>query len=211
MDANEAPLSTSPSPPSSSFSLQRHFYLAVDRPQFKMDTLVDLLGTAGRRPYLPVVVCCSTRDELDAVCSNVSNLPSYISVSSLYSDLPEAHRAEVLDNFRRATVRWNKLGREDEADGEAEKEDERKSHVIVVTDACLPLLGSESPVSARILINYELPTKKEIYARRMAACLSADGIVISMVVGGEVMILKTLEECSGLVIAEMPIHIFEII
>lgn len=57
-------------------------------------------------------------------------------------------------------MRWNKLGREDEADGEAEKEGERKSHVIVVTDACLPLIGSESPVSARILINYELPTKK---------------------------------------------------
>ncbi|KAK6116241.1 hypothetical protein DH2020_050037 [Rehmannia glutinosa] len=210
MDATESPLSTSPSPPSS-FSLQRHFYLAVDRLQFKMDTLVDLLGTAGRRPYLPMVVCCSTRDELDAVCSNISNLSSCISVSALYSDLSEAHRAEVLDNFRQATMRWNRLGREEDADGEAEKEEEQKSHVIVVTDACLPLLGSELPVCARILINYELPTKKETYMRRMSACLSADGIVISMVVGGEVVILKTLEESSGLLIAEMPIHIFEII
>lgn len=34
-----------------------------------------------------------------------------------------------------------------------------------------------------------------------------DGIVISMVVGGEVLILKSLEESSGLVIAEMPIHV----
>ncbi|KAI3452028.1 hypothetical protein Pfo_008693 [Paulownia fortunei] len=177
-----------------------------------METLVDLLGMAGRRPCLPMVVCCSTRDELDAVCSNISNLSSYISVSSLYSDLSEADRAGVLDNFRQATIRWNKLGREEEVDGEAEKDEERKSHVIVVTDACLPLLGSvELPVCARILINYELPTKKETYMRRMATCLSADGIVISMVVGGEVVILKTLEESSGLVMAEMPIHIFEII
>ncbi|KAK6128981.1 hypothetical protein DH2020_037288 [Rehmannia glutinosa] len=137
------------------------------------DTLVDLLGTAGRRPYLPMVVCCSTRDELDAVCSNISNLSSCISVSALYSDLSEAHRAEVLDNFRQATMRWNRLGREEDADGEAEKEEEQKSHVIVVTDACLPLLGSELPVCARILINYELPTKKETYMRRMSACLSA--------------------------------------
>ncbi|KAL9158162.1 hypothetical protein ABFS82_08G049300 [Erythranthe guttata] len=173
MDATESPLSTSPSP-SSSFSPQRHFYLAVDRLQFKMETLVDLLGMAGRRPCLPMVVCCSTRDELDAVCSYVSNLSSYISVSSLYSDLSEADRARVLDNFRQATVRWNRLGREEEADMEVEKEEENKSQLIVVTDACLPLLASsELPVSARILINYELPNKKETYMRRMAACLSA--------------------------------------
>ncbi|PIN10098.1 RNA helicase [Handroanthus impetiginosus] len=209
MDATESPLSTSPSP-TSSFSPQRHFYLAVDRLQFKMETLLDLLGMAGRRPCLPMVVCCSTRDELDAVCSSVSSLSSYITVSSLYSDISEADRAHILDNFRQVTMRWNRLGREEEVDVEAEKEEERKSHVIVITDACLPLIGSvELPLSARILINYELPMKKETYMRRMAACLSADGIVISMVVGGEVVILKGLEESSGLVIAEMPIHIFE--
>lgn len=50
---------------------------------FEQETLLDLLGMAGRRPYLPMIVCCSTRDELDAVCSNVSNLSSCISVSSL--------------------------------------------------------------------------------------------------------------------------------
>ncbi|KAM2263597.1 hypothetical protein ACFXTI_039862 [Malus domestica] len=37
-----------PSPPfyspSSHFSPQRHFYLAIDRHQFKMETLMDLLG-----------------------------------------------------------------------------------------------------------------------------------------------------------------------
>lgn len=46
------------------------------------ETLVDLLSTAGRRPSLPMVVCCSTRDELDAVCSAVSNL-SYIDVAAV--------------------------------------------------------------------------------------------------------------------------------
>ncbi|XP_022859392.1 eukaryotic initiation factor 4A-I isoform X1 [Olea europaea var. sylvestris] len=210
MDVIESPLSTSPSP-SNSFSPQRHFYLAVDRLQFKMETLVDLLGMAGRRPCLPMVVCCSTRDELDAVCSAVSNLSSSIYVSSLYSDLSEAERVRILDNFRQATGRWNRMGR-DEVNGETEKEEEQKSHLVVVTDACLPLVGSgESPISARVLVNYELPTKKEMYTRRMTTCLAADGIVINMVVGGEVATLKNLEESSGLVIAEMPIHIFEML
>ncbi|KAM1373206.1 hypothetical protein ACFX2I_023934 [Malus domestica] len=75
-----------PSPPfyspSSHFSLQRHFYLAVDRHQFKIETLMDLLGVAGRRPGLPMVVYCSSRDELDAVSSAIANVP-YISLASL--------------------------------------------------------------------------------------------------------------------------------
>ncbi|OVA15809.1 hypothetical protein BVC80_1825g50 [Macleaya cordata] len=83
IDAVDSPSSPSPSPSSNfSFSHPRHFYLAVDRLQFKMETLVDLLGVAGRRSSLPMVLCCSSRDELDSVCSAVSNLP-YISLSSL--------------------------------------------------------------------------------------------------------------------------------
>ncbi|KAJ0629292.1 putative RNA helicase [Helianthus annuus] len=82
--------------------------------------------------------------------------------------------------------------------------------MIVATDACLPLSASgESPISSSVLINYELPTKKETYTRRMTTCLAADGIVINMVVGGEVVTLKNIEESSSLVIAEMPINIFE--
>ncbi|KAM1018199.1 hypothetical protein TB2_039678 [Malus domestica] len=59
-----------------------HFYLAVDRYQFKMETLMDLLGVAGRRPGFPMVVCCSSHDELDAASSAVANVPC-ISLASL--------------------------------------------------------------------------------------------------------------------------------
>ncbi|KAJ8546154.1 hypothetical protein K7X08_018737 [Anisodus acutangulus] len=208
METNEAPLSISPS--SFNFSQQRHFYLAVDRLQFKMETLVDLLGMAGQFRCLPIVVSCSTRDELDAVCSALSSL-SHITMAALYSDLAEAERARVFARFRQATMRWNKQATAEHGDaGEIEKEE--KSHLIVVTDACLPLVNSgESPFNARVLINYELPTKKETYTRRMATCLAADGIVINMVVGGEVVTLKSIEESSGLLIAEMPINIFEML
>ncbi|XVE82787.1 hypothetical protein DITRI_Ditri16bG0033500 [Diplodiscus trichospermus] len=155
--------SSPPSQPSSNISSSnqfRHFYLAVDRPHFKMETLVDLLGVAGRRPCLPIVICCSSRDELDAVCSAVSNLP-YIALSSLYSDQADADRALVLEKFREATMNWNQQVTVQTGDGHGIEKEEQKSHLIVVTDACLPLLASgESPISARVLINYELPTKK---------------------------------------------------
>ncbi|TQD91639.1 hypothetical protein C1H46_022822 [Malus baccata] len=201
---------------------------------------MDLLGVAGRRPGLPMVVCCSSRDELDAVCSAVANVP-YISLASLYTDLAEADRSLILEHFRQATMRWNpEVSAQPAVDSESVK-DEQKSHMIVATDACLPLLASgESPIAARVLINYELPTKKvrfsfflweldldvpqfhasiyadsycccamfkETYTRRMTTFLAGDGIVINMVVGGEVVTLKNLEESSNLVIAEMPIHV----
>lgn len=78
-----------------------------------------------------------------------------------YSDLVEADRALVLEKFRQATIKWNRnaiLHCEDKNDAENE---EQKSRVVVATDACLPLISSgEAPVSARVLINYELPSKK---------------------------------------------------
>ncbi|KAI4327458.1 hypothetical protein L6164_019918 [Bauhinia variegata] len=209
IDATEA---ASPLPyQNTQFGQSRHFYVAVDRIQFKMETLVDLLSLADRRPCLPTIICCSTRDELDAVCSTVSSIP-FISLSALYSDLAESERAFMLENYRQMTARCNQIihsqvGNEDETG-----KHEHRSHVIVVTDACLPLLASgESPISGRLLINYELPAKKETYMRRMAACLAPDGVIINMVVGGEVVNLKNIEESSNIVIAEMPINIYEIL
>uniref|UniRef100_A0A1J3DJR0 Eukaryotic initiation factor 4A n=1 Tax=Noccaea caerulescens TaxID=107243 RepID=A0A1J3DJR0_NOCCA len=210
MDSMEAP-----SPPFQSRSSQQlHFYLAVDRPQFKMETVVELLGVLGRRPWLPIVVCCSSRDELDAVCSSLSSLPS-ISLAALYSDLAERERSVVLEKFRKATIKWNQKVNSAVEESLEESEtgkDEKKSHLVVVTDVCLPLLSSgDSSLSARVLINYELPTKKETYTRRITTCLASGGIVINMVVGGEVTTLKSLEESSSVIIAEMPINISEIL
>ncbi|KAJ6791990.1 ATP-dependent RNA helicase FAL1 [Iris pallida] len=192
---------------SSHSSHGRHFYVAVDRIQFKMETLVDLLGVAGRRPWLPIVLCCTSRDELDALCSQLSNL-SFVSLSSLYSDLAEADRASILEKFRQSTAKWNQNVNAHPEDCFEPGNIDEKSCMLVVTDACLPFVTSgEASLSARILINYELPTKKETYLRRMSTCLAADGIVINMVVGGEVVTLKGIEESSGLIIAEMPINV----
>ncbi|XP_020584424.1 eukaryotic initiation factor 4A-III-A isoform X2 [Phalaenopsis equestris] len=208
MDHPEALNSSSPS--SSSFHpAGRHFYVAVDRLLFKLDTLVDLLGVTGRRPFLPVVLCCNSRDELDAVYAAVSNL-NFISSFPLYSDQAEAERASTLEKFRQSTIGWNQNANVHSGDG-VEPENQ-KSCMIIVTDACLPFVTlGEAPLAARVLINYELPSKKETYLRRMSTCLAADGIVINMVVGGEVVILKGLEESSGLILAEMPINISEIL
>lgn len=76
-------------------------------------------------------------------------------------DLAETERANILDKFRHAAMEWNQKVNVQSGNGSKDGKEEHKSHMIVVTDACLPLLTSgESPISARLLINYALPTKK---------------------------------------------------
>nr|CAB3494765.1 unnamed protein product [Digitaria exilis] len=230
------PSPTSPAAAPSHTSPGRHYYLAVDRNQFKMRTLLELLGVVSdRRGGLPIAICVSSRDELDAVCAAIANLP-FVSMSPLshgclrskysslhvkinillmvlfyeqYSDQDEAERASILEKFRQETILWNQTTKAT-AIAESSKPESMgtKLTIIVATDACLPLAAmAEAPLLARVLLNYELPAKKEAYLRRMSTCLAADGIVINMVVGGEVATLKALEENSGLLIAEMPIHV----
>ncbi|KAL3039196.1 hypothetical protein AAZX31_01G172700 [Glycine max] len=208
-------LLASPPPgwPSTAFILRLHRFRAdhpVDRLHFKMQTVIELVDLVARRPCLPIVVCCSTRDDLDSLCSSLSTLP-FLSSSALYSDLGEDERSFILEKFRQVTARWNQTNH-----GGAPNEDEigkdERSHMIIVTDACLPLLASgEFPLNAHLLINYELPAKKETYGRRLATCLTADGIVINMVVGGEVVTLKSIEESSNIVMQEMPMQILDIL
>lgn len=94
-------------------------------------------------------------------------------LTSQYSDLSEVDRAKVLDKFRQASSRWNRLERGEVVERQDEKDEEQKSHVVVVTDACLPLVGPvESPLCACLLINYELPTKKVCFVH-MLACVDS--------------------------------------
>lgn len=80
-----------------------------------------------------------------------------------YSDLAEDERAFVLDKFSQVVTRWNQVNHTGEGNEDDLGKDDR-SHMIIVTDACLPLLTSgESPMNAHLLINYELPTKKVFY------------------------------------------------
>lgn len=135
----------------------------------------------------------------------------FLSFPLLLCDLAEDERAFVLDKFCQVTTRWNQINHAGAGTEDDVGKDDR-SHMIIVTDACLPLLTSgESPMNAHLLINYELPAKKETYGRRLAACLTADGIVINMVVGGEVVTLKSIEESTGIVMQEMPMQILDIL
>eukprot|EP00246_Nothoceros_aenigmaticus_P017364 TRINITY_DN8439_c0_g1_i1.p1 TRINITY_DN8439_c0_g1~~TRINITY_DN8439_c0_g1_i1.p1 ORF type:complete len:229 (+),score=25.65 TRINITY_DN8439_c0_g1_i1:126-812(+) len=205
------------------------YYIAVDRQQYKMGTLVDLLEVLGKKGGLPLSICCSARDSLDAV-SAAMIASQHFTISTLHSDLADNERALNLESFRKSIAEWTRRA-EDALLGAKEATSMRlPSHLLVMTDACLPsnALG-ESSLSGRVMINYDLPSKKEAYMRRIGACLGhaftplgsgistvtggsgIGGVIINVVVGGEVGTLRTIEDSCGVIIEEMPIHISELI
>ena len=84
-----------------------------------------------------------------------------------YSDQAEAERALILDKFRQETIQWNQTSKDiDMAESSKSESIGTKLSIIVATDACLPLAAmAEAPLMARVLINYELPTKKVSFTR----------------------------------------------
>jgi len=47
-------------------------------------TVIEQVDLVVRRPCLPIVVCCNTRDNLNSLCSSLSSLP-FLSSSALVS------------------------------------------------------------------------------------------------------------------------------
>eukprot|EP00897_Mesotaenium_endlicherianum_P005334 jgi/Mesen1/4829/ME000243S03999 len=207
----------------------RQYYVAVDRQQFKMSTLIDLVEVLGQHKCLPVAIACSSRDVLDALAAAISPLKQF-TVSLLHSDESEMERGNVIEGFRRTVGAWSL--REEKAGGNS-------AHILIATDVCLPMSHFGEPMlGARLLINYDLPPKKEAYVRRLSACVShhaaaasfgrastgsagaigalsstslIGGIVINFVVAGEVDALRNIEESCNIIIEEMPINISELL
>ena len=82
-----------------------------------------------------------------------------------HSDQGDLERAETLSSFHAIVGDWNHSPSKTsalklEGDGD-EKVEPKKSGLLVTTDACLPSAALGEPsLGARVLIHYDLPTKK---------------------------------------------------
>lgn len=83
-----------------------------------------------------------------------------------HSDQGDVERAEALSNFHAIVGDWNHSACKTsvpkaEAGNGDEKAEPKKSGLLVTTDACLPASALGEPsLGARVLIHYDLPTKK---------------------------------------------------
>lgn len=103
---------------------------------------------------------------------------------------------------------------------EHESSSENKSllKILLCTDAPLRALSKEAiPLAPTVLIHCDIPTRKEVYQRRIASVLGSRArvgggqrISISFVEAGKVAEFRQLESFAEKEIYEMPVHVADI-
>jgi hypothetical protein len=82
---------------------------------------------------------------------------------------------------------------------------------------CMVLAQDTLPITAQLLINYDLPATKEIHLRRITCMLgSGDSspwrtAIIHFVVAGQMAQFRSLEKFANTPIHEMPVHAADVL
>ncbi|KAG6819683.1 hypothetical protein H0H93_009639 [Arthromyces matolae] len=147
----------------------KQYYIAVEREEWKLDTVCDLLDNLA---VPQAIIFCNTRRKVDWL--NEKMHARDLTVSALYADMDQKHREVLLKDFR-----------------------ERNSRILITTDILargLDVRGISPPV-----INYDLPVNKENYIHRLArGNLGRSTIAINFVTSDDVRTLRDIErECSS--------------
>ncbi|PSC73642.1 eukaryotic initiation factor 4A [Micractinium conductrix] len=223
----------------------RHFYVAVSSAENKLATLLDLLRAFEATAPLSLVVCCGSRDSLDAVVAAAVGV-THCRVWVLHADLSEREVEATVRDYRAAATpaadqQQQPPGEQQAGEGHAQQRagagerrraaaggppgrDEAPAAapppfvaVLACTDAALRVLPKELlPLSPTLLVSYDLPTRKDVYLRRVSHVLgsrsSAGGrrIAVNFAVAGQLAELRQVEEFSEKPIEEMPVHVSDI-
>ncbi len=166
----------------------RHYRVEVERPEWRLEVLVDLLEAFPDRGVL--VWCRSARsmlrlcDALAAADVAVAALHGGSSGDGGAAAAAAASRAAAIAGFHSGAVRVLVTGEEDAA------------------TRGLDLGG------VPLMLHYELPDAADAYVRRVARAGAAHGrrgAVISIVTPGDAGVLRVLRGAYGVVMEELPV------
>jgi translation initiation factor 4A len=210
----------------SSIQVHKHvlsmFYVACGTEDAKLATLLDLLRAFETVAPLSTVICCSSRDSLDSVCTATYALPdTHFWVT--HSDMSERDINATAQSFKstcRPSTEANNADNNTTSppSNQATNINKKPIYIYVTTDPCLKVLSKENtPLQPALLINYDPPAKKEIHLRRIGNTVgnrsTAAGrrLVIHFVVAGHIEAFRAVEEFAGdKPILEMPVHVADI-
>ncbi|KAF9080478.1 Eukaryotic initiation factor 4A-II, partial [Mortierella sp. AD031] len=180
----------------------RHFYLDVDREDWKFETICDLYEIMiGPQ----MVVFCNTREKLDWLAHGLQSQtsPLYINaqdtdhetqvvarVGCMYVNQPPLDRARVMQSFRQGEIR------------------------ILLLATPLTLSDLDVAQYVGLVVGYDLPQDQEVYLRRYGVnrwgmpYRQQSLVYISFVEGQEKMgLLRDIEAGIGDTVLEMPMNI----
>ena len=94
------PLCISPPPPSLHSQGIKQFFVAVEREEWKFDTLCDLYDTLT---ITQAVIFCNTKRKVDWLTEKMR--ANNFTVSSMHGDMPQKERDAIMAEFRAGTTR----------------------------------------------------------------------------------------------------------
>jgi len=160
----------------------KQFYIAVDREEWKLDTLCDLYDTLN---ITQAVIFCNTRRKVDYLTDKMRSRDH--TVSSTHGDIGQQERDVILNEFRTGS-----------------------SRVLITTDLLARGIDVQQ-VSLVINYDLPRNLENYIHRIGRSGRFGRKGVAINFVTHEDIRALRELEQFYNTQIEEMPAHVADLI
>jgi len=160
----------------------KQFFVAVEREEWKFDTLCDLYDTLT---ITQAVIFCNTKRKVDFLTAKMRE--ANFTVVSMHGDLKQKERDTIMQEFRQGT-----------------------SRVLITTDIWARGIDVQQ-VSLVINYDLPTKRENYIHRIGRSGRFGRKGVAINFVKTEDVKVLRDIEQYYGTQIDEMPMHISDLI
>jgi ATP-dependent RNA helicase len=158
------------------------FFVAVDKEEWKFDTLCDLYDTLT---ITQAVIFCNTKQKVDWLASKMKE--THFTVSAMHGDMDQVQREKVMEEFRSGS-----------------------SRVLIATDVWGRGLDVQQ-VSLVICYDLPTNRELYIHRIGRSGRFGRKGVAINFVTDDDVQMLRDIERFYSTQIDEMPLNIGDMI
>lgn len=160
----------------------KQFFIAVDKEEWKFDTLCDLYDTLT---ITQAVIFCNTRKKVEWLSEKMRE--NHFTVSSMHGEMPQRERDSIMSEFRSGTTR-----------------------VLITTDVWARGIDVRQ-VSLVINYDLPYGRENYIHRIGRSGRYGRKGAAINFVKGDEVQVLRDIEQYYSTQIDEMPVHVADLL
>ncbi|KAK3562142.1 hypothetical protein QTP86_030141 [Hemibagrus guttatus] len=172
----------------------KQFFVAVEREEWKFDTLCDLYDTLT---ITQAVIFCNTKRKVDWLTEKMRE--ANFTVASMHGDMPQKERESIMKEFRSGARKCITIHSNVFVFACCD------SRVLISTDVWAR--GLDVP-QVSLIINYDLPNNRELYIHRIGRSgrYGRKGVAINFVKNDDIRILRDIEQYYSTQIDEMPMN-----
>ena len=160
----------------------KQFFVAVEREEWKFDTLCDLYDTLT---ITQAVIFCNTKKKVDWLTEKMRQ--NNFTVSAMHGDMPQKEREEIMNEFRGGTTR-----------------------VLITTDVWARGIDVQQ-VSLVINYDLPVNRENYIHRIGRSGRYGRKGVAINFVKAEDVRALRDIEQYYSTQIDEMPMNVADLI